>query len=247
MDSRLPPNWGLCPSIGPVPTYSLFVFLGLIAGLLVFFWLASKDGKLDDKLPVVFIGALVGGVVGAKLPYWIQGGAENLFGGRTVIGGVIGGVLGAIISRRAVGLKQPMGNYFAPALSLGYAIGRIGCMCGGCCYGVPTHSAWGIDLGDHVLRWPTQAVESLFGFALFAYLMWRRKHNVEPGALFQEFILLFFGFRLGIEFLRASSAYAFGLSQAQWVSLAAIAAYLGMAMAKNKTRLSLAPVNEHET
>lgn len=225
MDSRLPPNWGLCPYISPIPTYSLFVFLGLVAGLMVFFWLAKKDGKIDDNLPVVLIGALVGGVVGAKLPYWSHGGAENLFGGRTVVGGVIGGVLGVILARRAVGLKQPMGNTFAPALALGYAIGRIGCLCGGCCYGVPTHSSWGIDLGDHILRWPTQSMESLFGFALFAYLMKRRKQSPEAGALFREFILLFFGFRFLVEIVRASAPFAGGLSQAQWVSLLFLVAY----------------------
>jgi len=225
VDSRLPPNWGLCPSIGPIPTYSLFVFLGLVAGLILFFWLAKKDGKMDDNLPFVLIGALVGGVVGAKLPYWLHGGAENLFGGRTVIGGIVGGVLGVIMARRAVGLKQPMGNYFAPALALGNAVGRIGCLCGGCCYGVPTHAHWGIDLGDHVLRWPTQAVESLFGFALLAHLMHRRKHNPKPGALFREFVLLFFAFRFLVEFVRASPMTQFNLTDAQLISLAVLAFY----------------------
>ena len=151
----------------------------------------------------------------------------TLLAGRTVVGGVVGGILGVILARRLVGLKKPMGNHFAPAIALGYAIGRIGCLCQGCCYGNPTHGHWGIDMGDHVLRWPTQALESLFGFCLFIYLMIALRRNPAPGALFREFMLLFFGFRFLIEFVRHSGPFVLGISQAQVVSLALIFIYGG--------------------
>lgn len=227
MDRALPsPDWGLCPYFGPVPAYSLFVTLGLLAGLAIFFWLTHKDSRLDDHLPAVLIGAIVGGVLGAKLPYWLSGqGMATLFAGRTVVGGVIGGTIGVIVARRLIGLKEPTGNTFAPALALGFAIGRLGCLCRGCCYGIETHQGWGIDLGDHLLRWPTQAIESLFGLLLSAYLMLALRKNPLPGVLFRHFIFAFFTFRFLIEFVRDSSTFLWHLSEAQWVSVITIMVY----------------------
>jgi prolipoprotein diacylglyceryltransferase len=89
------------------------------------------------------------------------------------------------------------------------------------------------------LRWPTQAFESLFGFGLFVYLMWRFGRKPAPGVLFREFMLLFFGFRFMVEFIRDSGVVALGLSQAQWVSLVVMVVYGGeWAMRRTTVRAS---------
>jgi len=54
-----------------------------------------------------------------------------------------------------------------PGLFLGLAAGRVGCFFGGCCYGRPTRSRWGVWSSDQrvaMRRIPTQLIES--GLAL---------------------------------------------------------------------------------
>lgn len=52
---------------------------------------------------------------------------------------------------------------------LGIAVGKLGCLWGGCCVGRPTASRWRIWSSDRRVgthRIPTQPLESLLGFAL---------------------------------------------------------------------------------
>ena len=39
-------------------------------------------------------------------------------------------------------------DVFAPGIALGHAIGRVGCLFAGCCFGRPTSLPWGIVFHD---------------------------------------------------------------------------------------------------
>jgi phosphatidylglycerol:prolipoprotein diacylglycerol transferase len=66
-------------------------------------------------------------------------------GGLVVFGSILGGMFGAFLFIRRN--RMPMLKTFdamAPALMLGIAVGRIGCLLNGCCFGGATDVPWGI-------------------------------------------------------------------------------------------------------
>ena len=128
--------------------------------------------------------------------------------------------------RHRLGITEKSGNLFAPAIALALTIGRLGCLLGGCCYGVPTGLPWGVDFGDGITRHPTQLYESVFALALCVFLLAVRRRFNEPGRLFGIFMLAYFSFRFLIEFLRAGDVTAIGLTAAQLASLGILAYYL---------------------
>jgi phosphatidylglycerol:prolipoprotein diacylglycerol transferase len=234
-DSALPPGWGLQPVLcSPagvnVPSYEVLLLMALAVGAWAFLR-ASRSRFGDGPEPYLLLAAaVVGAALGAKLPVWLaqiaHGGpttpAEWLTG-RTVLGGIAGGAAAVILVRRRLGIHEPLGNAFAPGLALGMAIGRVGCLFRGCCYGEPTGLPWAIDLGDHVARHPTQAYEALFCLALAAWLRRMSRSHPAPGALFRLLVVAYGSFRFLIEFLRAGEPAVGGLTLAQVACLALIA------------------------
>lgn len=231
---------GLLPVLGyfhgnPVSSYGVCVALACLVGLLVYAWEARKYPKLGEHACYIGLAALLGGTLGAKLPVWVTHYRQiiaalpdlaPLASGRTIVGGLIGGTLAVIAVRKWLGVTMKTGNLFAPAIALALAIGRMGCLLGGCCYGIPAQLPWSINLGDGVWRHPTQIYEALFALALFVYLQLAKRTVTAEGALFGRFMLAYFTFRFGIEFLRVEPRPYLGLTLAQVVSLGVIAYYL---------------------
>lgn len=102
-----------------------------------------------------------------------------------------------------------------PALTLGHAIGRIGCLLAGCCYGAVTDWWWGINLhGSH--RHPTQALESLGLFILAFYILKYRRHHLALSIYCMGYGIL----RFMNEMLRGDEIRGFWgpLTPSQWIS-----------------------------
>jgi prolipoprotein diacylglyceryl transferase len=230
-----PENWGIYPvlfKIGDfaVSSYSFFVLIALITGLAVYFGLARKYKQSGEKSLFVVLSGLVGGVLGAKLPYWIFNyrviidhypDIRPILSGRTITGGLIGGTLSVMYIKHRLQITDKKGNLFAPAIAIGLAIGRIGCLCRGCCYGTPTHLFCGIDFGDSVSRHPTQLYESVF-FILFFIFSFAWIKRSPPGFLFYLLMNGYFIFRFFEEFIRYNDNLFFGLSFFQYISIAAL-------------------------
>lgn len=230
-----PDNWGIYPvlfRIGniEVNAYSFFVTLGLCIGLIVYFFLAKSMKQTGEKSFFILIAGLVGGILGAKIPYWIVNyqliisefpNLMPLLSGRTITGGLIGGTLSVLIIKYKLKIKGKRGNLFAPAIAIGVAIGRLGCFFRGCCYGAETRLLWGIDFGDTILRHPTQLYEILFFLIFFIYSLTKFK-TAEPGRLFNLLMNGYFIFRFFEEFIRFNEKLFFGLSFFQYISLIAI-------------------------
>ena len=51
-----------------------------------------------------------------------------LYGNRSVLGGLVGAWLGVHVAKRLVGYRLRTGDLFAPAVALGMAVGRVGCL-----------------------------------------------------------------------------------------------------------------------
>ncbi len=70
---------------------------------------------------------------------------------------------------------------------IAYAIGRIGCLLNGCCYGAPTNMPWGMRFFDDG-HWtppshPTQLYASLLSLVFFAGLVWLEKRQTYRGQI----------------------------------------------------------------
>jgi phosphatidylglycerol:prolipoprotein diacylglycerol transferase len=103
---------------------------------------------------------------------------------------------------------------FAPGIALGQAVGRIGCLLAGCCYGHPTDLPWAVTFTDPLAAsnvgtplgislHPTQLYESLAAlFILVVLLSWERKRPMFAGQTFWTYLLMYPTARFVIEFYR---------------------------------------------
>jgi len=231
IDEHTIPNmdWGIRPvlfNIGSfqIPSYSFFILLGLVMGIIVYYLEAKKHKQLSENTFYIFLGALIGGAIGAKLLmmmiYWNQLTWDIILTGKSIVGGLIGGTIGVLITKKILRISdQRKGNIFAPAIAIGLAIGRVGCFLRGCCYGTQTSLPWAVNFGDGILRHPTQLYESLFMFGMFFFLLWNKKNKPAPGSQFKLLMIAYFIFRFFVEFIRVEPIAFLGLTWFQIISV----------------------------
>ena len=220
-------------------TFGMMVALAFIAAA----WVAKRRleelGKPTDWSFELVLYALVGGVLGAKLWWlaeeWQSVGEDPLAGlvspvGLVWYGGLLGGAAAVLLwTRRRRADPRMVADLVAPALALGYAIGRIGCqLAGDGDYGVPSDVPWAMAYPDGTVPTteevhPTPVYETL-AMAGVAGVLWRLRDSTAPGGLFALYLVLAGLERFLVEFVRRNEAVALGLSLAQFVSLAMVAA-----------------------
>lgn len=212
---------------------------------------------LDEEFAAdVVIGAVLGGLIGAKLWYVALTG-ESPFsrGGFVWYGGFLGGVLGVVFNswRKRVPIAFTA-DLVAPALTLGYAIGRVGCFLVGDDYGVPSSLPWAVKFPDglppttagHLAEFhvafapgtdpdllvavhPTQVYETALMLLATAWLWKRRDHAHAVGWLFGCYLVIAGVERLLIEFLRAKDdrvLHGFTIAQAASVGIIAVGVFV---------------------
>ena len=132
--------------------------------------------------------------------------------------------------RRALGvvpgfLGLALLDLAAPALALGYAIGRCGCqLSGDGDYGKPWDGPWAMAYPDGTVPTdrtvhPTPVYETL-AMGLGAWLLWQLRDRFRVGVLFAIYLLYAGAERFLVEFLRRNHEVALGLTAAQLESLA---------------------------
>lgn len=192
--------------------FDLFAWaIGLSAG-----FLAQRLRQLAQapfskvRLPISYYAVAAGGAIwGAflfgTLNIYLTG--EELRLGRSVVGAIAGGILGVEIYKLATGVTGSTGGGFVAALSVGIAVGRLGCFFSGLddfTYGKITTMPWAVDFGDRVLRHPVQLYEALVigGFAFIFFTGLKRQHNWALNLGFYWFVLIYAGQRFLWEFLK---------------------------------------------
>lgn len=227
--------------IGPLTlqTFGLcFAVAFLAAGALIALRLKELGKPVDWAYEMGF-AALVGGIVGARVDWLAQNWDEasedllgNVFSGSGLVwfGGLVGGAL-------AVFLWAWWRGYFgtqlldvaAPALALGYAVGRVGCqLAGDGDYGRPWDGPWAMSYPDGTVPTtedvhPTPVYEAL-AMGAVALVLWRLRHRLTGGLLFALYLVLAGAERLLVEFIRRNEDVALGLTQPQLISVAMIVA-----------------------
>ena len=225
--------------LGPLTlqTFGICFALGfLAAGALIARRLGELGKPVDWAYEMAF-AALVGGLVGSRLDYVLQNwdrASDDLLGsffsgsGLVWLGGVVGGALGVILWARWRGFLEPrMFDLAAPALALGYAIGRVGCqLSGDGDYGTATDMWWGMAYPEGTVSTlqevhPTPVFETL-AMGLVALLLWQLRDRFRPGGLFALYLVLAGVERLLIELIRRNDDVLLGLTQAQLFSVAMV-------------------------
>ena len=235
-----------------ITTFGLMMFVAfIVAG-----WILTRQfrhyGLSEDLASSMVMAAAIGGIVGAKIYYAILFRDWHLLFDRAGLvwyGGMIGGALACtwlILKRHADYLTAA--DATAPALAIGYALGRIGCFLVGDDYGRPTNSWIGIAFPkgsppttaeslrqfgvavdpsippDQVLRvYPTQLFESAAAFIIFAVLMVMARRPQPRGRIAGVFLMLLGVERFLVEIVRAKDDRFLGpFTIAQLISVVAV-------------------------
>ena len=147
----------------------------MLAGIFVSIVLWSRLARHDSRLVLVYIAALTGAFLGAKLVYlgaegWLHWHDANrwlvLATGKSITGALLGGYAAVEIAKRLLGYRGVTGDWFAIIAPAGIMLGRIGCLLQGCCLGRVCDASWyTINDPRGVARWPAVPVEFIFNAA----------------------------------------------------------------------------------
>jgi phosphatidylglycerol:prolipoprotein diacylglycerol transferase len=223
--------------LGPLTLQSfgvMFVLAFLAAAALV--WKRLREiGKPGDWAYEMGFAALVGGVVGSRVYFVVQNYSlvkhdlvGNLFSGGGLVwyGGAIGGALAMLAwawYRDFIGLA--LLDLVAPALALGYAIGRCGCqLAGDGDYGKPFSGFGAMAYPNGTVPtdrtvYPTPVYETL-AMGIGAWVLWQLRDRVRAGVLFALYLVYAGAERFLIEFIRRNHRTVLGLTDAQLESVA---------------------------
>lgn len=208
--------------IGPFTfyTYGLLVATGFLVGVALLTYQANKEGVDPQKAMDLSFYVLVAAILGSRLLYVIVNyevfienplGVFKIWeGGLVFYGGFIGAALAGFwyVKKEKLDTWQ-MADLAAPAIALGHAVGRWGCLASGSCYGKPTSSWLGITFTDvHAIAplgiplFPSQIFESIVEFSIFLILIAVRPHKKFKGQLFVMWMMLYAAGRFTLEFFR---------------------------------------------
>jgi phosphatidylglycerol:prolipoprotein diacylglycerol transferase len=134
------------------------LLLAVAAGVALAVWRARRLGIDPELVLTLAFWAFLPGIVGARMfyviEYWdeFQRGPDTFWailnvtqGGLVVYGSVIGGIVGlvAFIYKYKMPPLATL-DLVVPSFVLGMAIGRIGCLLNGCCYGGVCDLPWAV-------------------------------------------------------------------------------------------------------
>ncbi len=217
-----------------ITSFGVMVAVGALVGLWLFARELRWSGLPETALDAAVLGLLCG-FVGAKLLYAAEHYGEEplaalLFSrsGASWFGGLLGGLGGALIVIVARRLPVvPILAAAAPALALGHAIGRVGCLLVGDDYGRPTSLPWGVafpaGLPPTLERvHPTQIYEMIPLVALAWLLVRWRRRGVADRVVLGRYFAAAGGLRFLVEFVRTNTVVALGLTTAQWIALSLV-------------------------
>ena len=222
-------------------TFGLFFALNFLCWAAVMARRLKEIGRPVDWAYEMLFASLIGGLLGARLYYLAQNYDDvkgdllgNVFSGAGLIwyGGLLGGVVAVLAwARWRDFLRLALLDMAAPALALGYAIGRIGCQVSGDGdYGKASDLPWAMGYPDGavptdpgVTVQPTPIYETL-AMGLFALALWRLRDALRPGALFGIYLVGAGLERFLVEFARRNEHVLGVLTAAQIESITLILA-----------------------
>jgi phosphatidylglycerol---prolipoprotein diacylglyceryl transferase len=246
-----------------VPTYGVLVAIAFLTGLAVTTRLARRAGLPPEKITNLAVYCAIAGIIGAKLfmflfdigDYIRDPGQIFTMATLQAAGVFHGGFIIALIfaylylNRQKLPVLNTM-DVFAPGIAIGQAIGRLGCLAAGCCWGKACYLPWGVrfrsnfaapvplDRPLHPVQLYESAADLLIFFLLYRFLA--RSHR--SGQVMGLYLVLYSTARFIIEFFREHEQALVGpFSLTQWIALALFAVGAILLLRRTVPRASVQP------
>lgn len=232
--------------------YDIMLCIGIVLCFIVFSYLADKQGvkhRIQSFVLICGVAAVILGYCSAVLfqaMYNIksQGGfVINSETGATFYGGLIGGAAVFLALYFGIGRLLFKSNHHArsffaiadsaaPGIAFAHCLGRIGCLCAGCCHGALTDAWYGIEMtgdlgvGKYV---PVQLFEAVFLLILATYLFLRAKE--KKGLCLPIYLSVYGVWRFIAEFMRGDDrgdVFISSLSPSQLIACILTAVGIGL-------------------
>ena len=235
--------------------YGLMIGLGFMAAVFAGCYIAKKRGLSDGDFTNIAIFVLVFGFLGGKLLHVIVEFKAFLESPMSVLGSegfaVYGGILSGIATIYIYCRIKKLNfleyiDLFAVSVPLNQALGRIGCLLAGCCYGRETDSSFSLVFPEGCIApagvklLPTQPIMAAGNFLIFAIqmILYMRslpgknadksegeKHPYIPGAATALYLIMYSIGRFLIEYLRDDPRGNVGIfSTSQFIAIFTLAA-----------------------
>lgn len=211
-------------------SYPFFIGIAWAIGYVLSNHLNKSQKTPLKKFDLLFFLLFVTSFAGSKLAYLFNLNEYKslltstsfwLGGGFVFYGGVLFSLITIFVYKIIYKRKWSDFSFFIPIICLSHAIGRIGCLLAGCCYGTKTETFWSVYLHGHE-RHPTQIYEALF-LALSSVYFYH-EYKKEKKHMLIKYLVSYGLFRFLMEFLRGDlirGVYQ-GLSFSQYISLALV-------------------------
>lgn len=219
-------SWDVSPEIWQwkfinLRWYGLLFATGFIIGYFIFSKIYKIEGKPQEDLETLLTYMVIATVVGSRLGhclfydpvYYLSNPLEILYiwkGGLASHGGTIGLLIALFLYSK----KHPDQPYLwlldriVIPIALAGAFIRLGNLMNSEIYGGETDLPWGfifLQNGEQVAKHPTQLYEAGSYVLIFIYLMvsyLQTKRYTSRGRIFGQFLILLFGARFFIEFVK---------------------------------------------
>lgn len=218
--------------IGPFTIYSygLMLAIAFVVNSALARMQAKRQGWDPDKILNFLFIAFIAGIIGSRifyiienLSYYIKNPLEIIMlqhGGLSWFGGLILGPLAGIsyLKNKKLAVYKIL-DLVSPFLALGQAIGRIGCLLNGCCFGRQSNFGLYFTVHEAALI-PVQLYSSVILIFIFVILRFLQDKLHGEGEIFFIYLALYSIKRFFIEFLRADNArILLGLTLFQIISV----------------------------
>ena len=207
-----------------------------IAMVVVWTWRASKGTDISREtiytvsliaIPLAVIMSRLVHVID-KLDYYFRHPAQIFtFEGLSVYGAILGVSLALwLVSKYKAFSFGKVADLIAPGAILAQAIGRVGCIMNGCCYGVATSVPWAF-VYTHPNSYapkgvpvhPTHLYELIWDLILFG-ILWLLRGRLRPdGSLFLVYLAAYSVGKFTVSFFREGTTILDGLYQAQVIAV----------------------------
>ena len=219
---------------------------------------AAEPGAIDpNDLLDESVWMILAGIAGARALFvaldWsdYKGHPARWFqiweGGISFHGALFGGLLALIVYCRVKHISAlKFADLVAPAVMVGYAIGRVGCFFNGCCYGAETTMPWGVRFNDEG-HWtnpshPTQLYSTILS-AIFVFVLQRMyERKAFDGQVLCWYMILAAAERFIMEIWRAgvtSTGGALGMTDVQLLCIVlAFGGIVGLVILKRRAKVT---------
>jgi phosphatidylglycerol:prolipoprotein diacylglycerol transferase len=142
----IPLKFGIFQNGIPIYGFGMMLFVAFVVCSQLVVWMARREGFDKDRIYDMAFMIFAFGIIGARIVFMIQYHVPfwDFFkiweGGIVFYGSAVGGWVGYVIYRLWTRNKYHIATWkladvVAPTVCIGLAVGRIGCLLNGCCYG----------------------------------------------------------------------------------------------------------------